>query len=384
MMCFEQRNMALDLLKKQGLPTKKIEKWHYTDLKNILPSDLLPPEPKSFLELPVVEDTAVILKNGALQSLPNISGIIFKKLANRQRELLPNDPIEQINTAYITAGADITIAQTLVTPLIINNVFATEQTHVGFNININPNTSATILEHHTAEVGNALATSISELLIAENAIVNYIILHNHPIFNIELQQFNARIKAGGQLNLYVINIGSCAKLRRQELNISILEENANFQLRSVNLLDKNAHNDIVMNVNHIAPNTQSKELLRNVVRDEAFGAFQGMIKVAQQAQKTDAKMSCNTLLLSDNASFSAKPELEIFADDVACGHGATIAPLNKDLLFYLNARGIKEEEARALLIKSFIQELITEDPQVEELVSTHIHSWTEKLASNDV
>src|SRR5690606_4600844 len=107
------------------------------------------------------------------------------------------------------------------------------------------------------------------------------------------------------------------------------------------------------------------------------GVFQGMIKVAQIAQKTDAKMACNTLLLTDEGSFSVKPELEIFADDVVCGHGATVTEIEKDHLFYLMARGVDEKSARALLIKAFLAEVIEEleNEQVVEVLEARLDRW---------
>jgi len=123
-------------------------------------------------------------------------------------------------------------------------------------------------------------------------------------------------------------------------------------------------------LDHAVPNTTSRELIRNIVTGRAHGVFQGRINVHQIAQKTDAKMACNTLLLSDDGEFSTKPELEIFADDVACGHGATVTEIDKNHLFYLMARGIDEKTARGLLVKAFLAEVIEElevEPVVEAL-----------------
>ena len=111
-------------------------------------------------------------------------------------------------------------------------------------------------------------------------------------------------------------------------------------------------------------------MIRNVVTGKARGVFQGRINVHQHAQKTDAKMACNTLLLSDDGEFSTKPELEIFADDVQCGHGATVTEIDRNHLFYLMARGIDEKTARGLLVKAFVAEVIEElddEPIVEAL-----------------
>ena len=121
------------------------------------------------------------------------------------------------------------------------------------------------------------------------------------------------------------------------------------------------------------------ETFRNVVFDRGRGVFQGDIRVAQIAQKTDARMACNTLLLSDEAEFSAKPELEIFADDVQCAHGATVADIDPNHLFYLRARGIPEKEARAMLVLAFVEESFdeVEDETLRGGLNGVIEQWLE-------
>jgi Fe-S cluster assembly protein SufD len=137
-----------------------------------------------------------------------------------------------------------------------------------------------------------------------------------------------------------------------------------------------------MTLNHEVENTTSTEVMRNVVTGKGHGVFQGQIKVFQAAQKTDAKMACNTLLLSDDGEFSTKPELEIFADDVACGHGATVREVEPQHLFYLMARGIPESEARGLLVKAFVAELIEEleDEALVEALESRLSDWLGKNA----
>ncbi len=118
-------------------------------------------------------------------------------------------------------------------------------------------------------------------------------------------------------------------------------------------------------------------MIRNIVTGKAHGVFQGRINVHQAAQKTDAKMACNTLLLSDDGEFSTKPELEIFADDVQCGHGATVTEIDRDHLFYLMARGIDEKTARGLLVKAFLAEVIEEldDEPIVEALEALLDEW---------
>jgi Fe-S cluster assembly protein SufD len=137
------------------------------------------------------------------------------------------------------------------------------------------------------------------------------------------------------------------------------------------------HADTTLVANHIARGCQSREVFKSVLDDEAHGVFQGRIIVRQGAQKTDAKMMTRALLLSDEAEADNKPELEIFADDVTCGHGATTGALDESLLFYLRARGLSEKEAQALLIQAFVGEAIESiaDDGLRELAISAAQRW---------
>jgi Fe-S cluster assembly protein SufD len=169
---------------------------------------------------------------------------------------------------------------------------------------------------------------------------------------------------------------------RQDLYIDADGVNSELMLRGINLLGGESHTDVTLVLGHTVEHTRSTETIRNVVFDKAKGVFQGQIRVAQRAQKTDAKMACNTLLLSDDAEFSVKPELEIFADDVLCGHGATVADIHPTHLFYLRSRGIPEQQARHLLVQAFVQETVEEleDEVLIEALEGVIQAWLEKHA----
>src|SRR5262249_27761857 len=136
--------------------------------------------------------------------------------------------------------------------------------------------------------------------------------------------------------------------------VTMAGEGSELLVNGVNLLKGTQHGDTTLVVDHAVPHCASRENFRAVVDDRGRSVFQGRIIVRPNAQKTDGKMMTRALLLSDNAEADNKPELEIFADDVACGHGATSGALDEDLLFYLRARGLREKEAQALLIRAFV------------------------------
>jgi Fe-S cluster assembly protein SufD len=211
--------------------------------------------------------------------------------------------------------------------------------------------------------------------MGEGAEVIWVILQDHADGATHLGQFNAELGKDAKLTLFVMNAGS--KLVRQEVRVAAKGEGGTFTLRGVNLLSGDTHTDVTMTLDHIAPHTTSTEVVRNVVTGKAHGVFQGRINVHQKAQKTDARMACNTLLLSDDGEFSTKPELEIFADDVQCGHGATVTEIDENHLFYLMARGVDEKTARGLLVKAFLAEVIEEldDEAIVEALEGVLDRW---------
>jgi len=150
----------------------------------------------------------------------------------------------------------------------------------------------------------------------------------------------------------------CGALSRFSGLVTMNGEGSELNVNGVNLLKGTQHGDTTLVVDHAVPNCTSREIFRAVVDDRAHSVFQGRIIVRPHAQKTDGKMMTRALLLSDEAEADNKPELEIFADDVTCGHGATAGALDESLLFYLRARGLPEKEAQALLIQAFVGEAI--------------------------
>jgi Fe-S cluster assembly protein SufD len=164
---------------------------------------------------------------------------------------------------------------------------------------------------------------------------------------------------GARTSVTSLNMPLGGAVARHQVFARLSGPDATLQVNGANLLAGQQHADATLVVEHAAePGGVSRELFRSVVDDEATGVFQGKIIVQAHAQKTDGRMASNAILLSEGASMFNKPELEIFADDVACAHGATCGALDDELLFYLMSRGIKRAEAEALMIESFVGEAI--------------------------
>lgn len=381
-----KRDAAIEAVK-AGLPTRRIEAWHYTDLRRLLtrvPAFDGALEAKAVA--PLVEGSSVLsVLNGVAGKPAKIDGVTVGTVSEKLSDgtyapaLVPqgnDDAVGALNAALVGDGwfLDIPDGTVIDKPIELQNMQAGGQVHTRFAVKIGSGVAATIVERQ-AGTGDALVSSVDNVVVGEGSTVTWLIVQEQPDTATQLGQFNAWIGKNARLSLFVMNAGG--KLVRQEVRVATKGEGADFQLRGVNLLAGDTHTDVTMVLDHAVPHTGSRELVRNVVTGRAHGVFQGRINVNQPAQKTDAKMACNTLLLSDDGEFDTKPELEIFADDVVCGHGATVTEIDHAHLFYLMARGIDEKTARGLLVKAFVAEVIEglEDEPLIEALETRLDAW---------
>ena len=382
-----KRDAAIEQIKR-GLPTRHVEFWHYTDFRRLLTA--APPrddaaDARAIAPLIAGSSVLTLLNGVAIPSKLTLDGVATAQLADKLTDgsfapaLEPkgsDDAVGALNAAFAADGwfVDIADGTQVEQPIELQNVQAGGQTHVRLPVRIGAGVKATVVERQTGS-GAALVSSVSHLTVGDGAEILWLIVQDQAEGATHLGQFNAELGKDAKLTLFILNAG--AKLVRQEVHVRAAGEGGVFTLRGVNLLSGDQHNDVTMVLDHAVPETSSTEVIRNVVTDRARGVFQGRINVHQYAQKTDAKMACNTLLLSDEAEFSTKPELEIFADDVQCGHGATVTEINHNHLFYLMARGIDEKTARGLLVKAFVAEVIEEleQPEIVAALEAMLDDW---------
>lgn len=386
----EVRKKAIKLFEASRLPSRKNENWHYTNLRTLLKSisGFSKVNDRQFVDVLLSESSVFSVANGKTSTQSKVENITVRRLADALKEnsvtidqvMSDEDLIGQLNTAFVTDGWLFHIPENtkIDVPIELQNIQMGGQSHIFSSIRIDKNSQAVFVENQIGNDKDTFVSSISSLQVADYSDVTWILIRNRGFNSTQFDRFRAVLGQSAKLSLYVINIGS--QLNRQEVDVELQGEESDFQLRVINLLSGQTHSDLTMSIRHIEEKTTSTEIVRNVVTDKAVGVFQGIIRVAQKAQKTDARMACNSLILSDDAEFNAKPELEIFADDVACGHGATVANINHDHLFYLMARGIPLNTARALLIKGFVFELIDDIRQknIQTVLRNIIGKWLEK------
>ncbi|PRX10372.1 UNVERIFIED_ORG: Fe-S cluster assembly protein SufD [Martelella mediterranea] len=386
-----ERDRLAGELRSNGLPTRRVESWHYTDLRNLLRT--VPEGSGEAVNAlsPLLPGSAVLpLVQGRASHIPAIDGVsggnTADALANgdtavRLELAHKDDAIGRINGALMSDGyiLDIADGTTLAEPLEIQSVHDGGQVHNRNRIDVGEGVSGMLVERHVAPQGDAaLVSSLTSLSLGKDAEITYVVMQQQGAEDSHLGKLRIELGENARLKLLIVNAGG--KLVRHEIDCTVNGEGADLTLRGVNLLGGETHTDITFDLGHNVPNTTSTEVVRNVVFDKARGVFQGLIRVAQDAQKTDAKMSCNTLLMSDFGTFSAKPELEIFADDVQCGHGATVTDIDPNHLYYLMARGIPRKVAEGLLINAFVAEVVEEldNEQLSEAVEAIITDWLDR------
>ncbi|MBB3945888.1 Fe-S cluster assembly protein SufD [Rhizobium skierniewicense] len=387
------RDVLFDDLKTGGLPTRRVEAWHYTDLKTLLraiPEDAPAPMIEKRATLVAGSPVAYVLHGKAIDS--EVEGFDIASYADNLLDgtaasalvaASKDDAIGRINGSFVRDGVSVVVPDEaqLETPLELQVIHGAGQVHTRFPVHFGKGAKATVIERHLSVTDEAaFVSSVSDITVDDGAQATYIILQTQGAADTHLGQLRIKIGADAHLRLFVINAGG--KLVRQELRVDVEGEGSDLSIRGVNLLGGETHTDVTMVLGHNVPNTTSTEVFRNVVFDRAKGIFQGMIRVAPDAQKTDAKMACNTLLMSDDGEFSAKPELEIFADDVQCGHGATVADISDNHLYYLMARGVPRAKARAMLVNAFVDEIVEEleDEHLVEALEGIIADWLDRHA----
>ncbi len=394
----QARSAALSALQKIGLPTRRVEAFHYTDLRSLLSGEFSAATRPTAGEASEWAADYNRLVNAI--RLPVLNGHYFSDLADDLPEgimVLPgvaaagdttdyNDPanvVDTINTLFAHDGMTIEIDEGVAidTPIGIANQYRGEKAAVAANRNrveLAKGAVATFIDRSVGPDGVGYLTSqFNEIIVGEGADATWVIANTEGDAANRLARLDVRLEKDAKLTLFVLNAGG--KVVRQELNFVVLGEGADINISGANLVGGETHVDVTSTILHEVPNTTATETFRNVATGSGNGVFQGQIRVAQAAQLTDARMACNTLLLSDDCGFSAKPELEIFADDVQCAHGATVSDLEESYLFYLRARGISETRARQMLVRAFVAEVIEEleNEELVEAIERHMDQWME-------
>jgi Fe-S cluster assembly protein SufD len=391
-----------------GLPHRRVEEWKYTDLRALMREarPLAAPPDTAALEsgrgagqlLAAAGARRLTFVNGSfVPALSDLSGLepglaitpMAVALAagdpavvGRLGRVVPTEDVAvALNTAFMGDGAVITVAAGTTLERPVHLVFVTvgdapAAIFARSLVVVGAGARVTLVESYEgpAEIDYQINAAL-ELEIGDEAVVDHVKIGRDGTQALHVATLMAAIGARAWLRDFSFLAGGAVV--RNQLFIRFAGEGASASLGGANLLKGRQHADTTMVVDHALPGGISRELFKSVLDDDSRAVFQGKIIVRPGAQKTDGKMMTRALLLSDSAEADSKPELEIFADDVQCGHGATVGALDEDLLFYLRARGIPKPEAEALLIEAFVGEAIdaVENEGVREALSAVAAQW---------
>ena len=377
----ELRRSAFEQFEGVGLPHRRVEAYKYTDLKRALTD--VPPIAMPFvgsLEQEASVDGFISLSviNGRVGSLPSLpEGVTIRSLrdvmgvgdaalttgSRSARALAADDPLVQLNTAFMSDGVVIEIAAGVHVdqPIDIHHLLAGDAdaaTYTRHIVHVGEGASVHLVESHMGGSVAHLSNCVVELTVGNGAQVT---LARRLEGAVEDRTFSSTLidlHAEANLQHFTMNLGSA--LARGQLFIKYEGEGAHSDLLGATVCGTTQLLDTTLFVDHAVPNCTSKEVFKTVVSERGQSVFQGKIIVRQHAQKTDAQMMSRSLLLSEEAEAINKPELEIYADDVQCAHGATSGAIDEDMLFYLLSRGLPRLEAERLLVQAFVAEPIEE------------------------
>jgi Fe-S cluster assembly protein SufD len=331
----------LEVFRAKGVPNRRVEEWKYTDLRSVAdieaigePGDVCTsvrgPDEVEYFSLGDAN-----LSARAARKLPN-AGVMAQAARAGTNHLAFSVP----------SGAHVEV------PLELG---FTKSGHVDIVILLGRDSSLRLIEQHRSD-GAKFRNIALNILLEEGARFTHFRGAEFADHQVVSETISVHQAKGSVYRAFLLHAG--AEVARTELNIVLAGESAEADLSGVSVLSDGAHADITTRIDHAVPNTTSRQLFKNVAGGKSRAVYQGKIVVHEGAVGSDSRQTAKALLLSPHAEADLKPELEIFADDVKCAHGAAVGDLDAESLFYLRSRGIPEDESRSLLIKGFLGEAI--------------------------
>ncbi|MBC01519.1 MAG: Fe-S cluster assembly protein SufD [Rhodobacteraceae bacterium] len=400
------RTKAFDAFRAAGLPHRRVEEWKYSDLRARLKDVPAFAARRSEADAKAVLASAgeayasveryrlVIVDGHYHPELSDVAALaadgvtvrpFAEALAADGDALLDlpavarDDAAVGLNAIFCADGLDLAIADNtkLTKPVEIVHVSGAEAASTGERVLIRAGekSEAVILQTFVGGGEGTFSNTLTDIRAGKGAGLTVARLQAEASGTTHVATATLTLAEEAHAKLICAGIGS--GFARHQSFVAFDGENARADLLGITMVRDRQHVDQTLVVDHAVPHCESREIFKTVVDDGAKGVFQGKIIVRPHAQKTDGQMMTQSLLLSENADMSLKPELEIFADDVQCAHGATSGQIDEDLLFYLRARGIPEKEARTLLVLAFLSEAVEEinDEIVIEAFEGRIKDW---------
>jgi Fe-S cluster assembly protein SufD len=399
------RTLALKNFENKGFPTKKDEAWKYTSLNAILKNDFTVfPKQENNIQysdvkkyfLHEIDTYKVVFIDGVFSShlsstthdgidvclmasaltKPKYKMVIdayFNQIANKE------DSLTSLNTAFANEGAYINIPKSKVADKPIEIMYFSTGNEAALLVQprnlvvVGENSHVQIIERHQSLNENPVLTnSVTEIFAQKRAIVDYYKIQNDTLEANLIDNTYVSQQKESHVSVHTFSFGG--NLTRNNLNFYHFGERLTSTLNGITIIGEKQHVDHYTLVKHSAPNCESFQDYKGIFADRSTGVFNGKVYVEKDAQKTNAFQKSNNILLSDKATINAKPQLEIFADDVKCSHGCTVGQLDETALFYMQARGIPKKEAKALLMYAFSNAVIEniKIPELKKRITTII------------
>ena len=257
------------------------------------------------------------------------------------------------------------------TPLIIDGL---NRGHIRINIELSKGASLSVIEHHAGDANGFVNLDMS-ITLKEGAAIERTLIHNDPESCVRVATTHITAWKAARIIQHALSFGG--NLSRLETRLAVMGKEVEAALNGAYLLNAKRHADMTSHIDLAQPDCTIRQAVKGVVTDKARGVFQGKFLVQRPAQHTDAEMRHDALMLSDASEIRSKPELEIYADDVACAHGNTIGQLDESALFYMQQRGIPAAQARALLTEAFVADVFDdlEDEDLKESILGKLRDW---------
>jgi len=342
----KRRADALATLRAQGVPHRRVEEWKYTDLKTALEPANDSIAATAAWSIETVPPGVTLFDLADLSAAPDWVRAHFGKAA--AAETVPAASLALARGGFaLHVPRNGSIANAL-------RVTFTAGGHVRALIVLEDGAECTLIENQATD--GAFRNTGIEIVVGANARLTHVRFAQAAAKAVQVEDVAVRVARGGLYRAHLFNAG--AELSRLTLRMTLKDLGANAELSGVSVLGGQLHADVTTHVYHGAGETRSVQLFKHVAGGRSRAVYQGKITVAKGADKSDSRQTAKALLLGERAEADLKPELEIFADDVKCAHGAAVGDLDADSLFYLRARGIPEQEARNMLLRAFLREAV--------------------------
>ena len=372
----------------QGFPNKRIEDWKFSDLNQIISANFenLDFSKKNIDKSVDVDFINEFEHNKIIFVDGNISKIDFNhedkdkfslKHDLELDEQLNENALLNLNTAFLSSYIKFTVKKgyQFQKPLILYNYLTSDLVSHGLNmrldINLKDGSSLDIVNIANQNAKNNFLNFRQKINIGKNSVLKNYSLDISPTSNIKYSFNDINLDKNSHLEYFILSKGS--KFAKHDINCSLNNDHGSVSLNGIIDLDNEKHHEIKTAINHNEENCKSYQLIKSVLNENSKGVYQGKIYVNSKAQKTDGYQLSRALLLNDDVEFNAKPELEIYADDVKCSHGSTSGNIDENSIFYLMSRGLSHAQSKKLLTNGFLNEVI------EKISNKNVKSLIKKL-----